>query len=378
MVSNLPVFQFSHTDYALDTQFQEQLEDANPEWLMKAMLATLPDVVLILNKERRVVFANGRSGAMFGLASLDQVLGKRIGDLLQCSHTNEGPSGCGSTHFCRGCGAMRAVIGALNGRAMVQDYAVSDDSSRAFDLRVWTSPVSIGGQRFCAFAAKDIGDEKRRHILERVFFNDLIKTAEAVTAYAEMIDLNAESTADLSGPLTAAAQQLVSQIDFQRLFLAAERGELQLAVQPIDVNEFVAEIASRCACSSLAEDRHIRVVTPALSACMNTDLALLEFVVESMLKNALEASEPGAYVQLKCSVAGDTVTFAVHNDAFMPRAVQIQVFKRSFSTKGEGHGLGTYAMKLLSEKYLEGQIQFETSETDGTTFYATYPLDLPS
>ncbi|MBM3132840.1 MAG: ATP-binding protein, partial [Chloroflexi bacterium] len=67
------------------------------------------------------------------------------------------------------------------------------------------------------------------------------------------------------------------------------------------------------------------------------------------------------------------VRFWVHNPTFMPREAQLQVFNRSFSTKGQGRGLGTYSMKLLTERYLKGKIGFDSSETGGTTFWAWYP-----
>jgi sensor histidine kinase regulating citrate/malate metabolism len=58
----------------------------------------------------------------------------------------------------------------------------------------------------------------------------------------------------------------------------------------------------------------------------------------------------------------------------MPDDVQLQVFKRSFSTKGAGRGLGTYSMKLLSEQYLNGRIALISSPQAGTTFVARYSL----
>jgi sensor histidine kinase regulating citrate/malate metabolism len=58
----------------------------------------------------------------------------------------------------------------------------------------------------------------------------------------------------------------------------------------------------------------------------------------------------------------------VNNPTFMPRDVQLQVFKRSFSTKGTGRGIGTYSMRLLASKYLGGEVDFTTSQAEGTTF----------
>ncbi|MBK7188571.1 MAG: hypothetical protein IPH86_07860 [bacterium] len=57
----------------------------------------------------------------------------------------------------------------------------------------------------------------------------------------------------------------------------------------------------------------------------------------------------------------------------MPRTVQLQVFQRSFSTKGRDRGIGTYSIKLLTEKYLGGKASFVSDEGQGTTFSVTLP-----
>jgi sensor histidine kinase regulating citrate/malate metabolism len=77
---------------------------------------------------------------------------------------------------------------------------------------------------------------------------------------------------------------------------------------------------------------------------------------------------------MNCAVEGDSVVFSVHNPAVMPRDVQLQMFQRSFSTKGSGRGLGTYSIKLLTERYLRGSVRFESRRDYGTTFYVRYPL----
>ena len=56
---------------------------------------------------------------------------------------------------------------------------------------------------------------------------------------------------------------------------------------------------------------------------------------------------------------------------------RLQVFQRSFSTKGSGRGLGTYSMRLLTEHYLRGSVGFTSSAAEGTTFFASYPHCYP-
>jgi signal transduction histidine kinase len=95
-----------------------------------------------------------------------------------------------------------------------------------------------------------------------------------------------------------------------------------------------------------------------------------------MLKNALEASAKGDVITLSAKKLDNQIEFSVHNPSYMPRDVQLQVFKRSFSTKGASRGLGTYSMRLLSERYLKGAVSFTSFEEGGTTFTGRYPLTL--
>ena len=67
----------------------------------------------------------------------------------------------------------------------------------------------------------------------------------------------------------------------------------------------------------------------------------------------------------------------MHNAGSMPDAVRDQVFQRSFTTKpGPGRGIGTYSIKLLTERYLGGVVSFTTSPAGGTTFTVSLPGEL--
>jgi signal transduction histidine kinase len=94
-----------------------------------------------------------------------------------------------------------------------------------------------------------------------------------------------------------------------------------------------------------------------------------------MLKNALEASPDGAVVTVGVRQHGEAeIALSVHNQSFMDSTVRLQVFKRYFSTKAEGRGLGTWGMKLLAEEYLGGRVSFTTDVEAGTTFILALPL----
>ncbi len=63
----------------------------------------------------------------------------------------------------------------------------------------------------------------------------------------------------------------------------------------------------------------------------------------------------------------------------IPERTVPRIFERYFSTKaGDGRGLGTFAMKLLGETLLQGEVTFSTSKRDGTVFRIRHPRRLSS
>ncbi|NMC40146.1 MAG: ATP-binding protein, partial [Bacteroidales bacterium] len=83
----------------------------------------------------------------------------------------------------------------------------------------------------------------------------------------------------------------------------------------------------------------------------------------------------GETVTISFRTAEDTIIFMVHNPGYIPRDIQLQIFKRSFSTKDPSRGLGTYSVKLLTEHYLKGKVSFCSDPVNGTIFSITLPLN---
>lgn len=88
----------------------------------------------------------------------------------------------------------------------------------------------------------------------------------------------------------------------------------------------------------------------------------------------LPASGDFDVVSLYSRKLDNDVEFAVHNNGVMPEDMQLQIFQRSFSTKGSNRGIGTYSIKLFTERYLKGKVWFTSEKDEGTTFYVRYSL----
>jgi signal transduction histidine kinase len=348
--------------------------------LIGELLNSVLNYILILNEQRQIVFASKNVQELVPDADLQDLLGKRPGEALGCTHPDN-RSGCGTTSFCSECGAVKAILASLAGRKDCQEcrmVRVFRSEEESLDLLVAGTPLTVEGETFSLVAITDISHEKRRRALERIFFHDVINSAGGLEG--RVLQLDQEAPPELHGQmeyLRAGVHDVLEEILAQRDLVAAENNELPVDPWPLKCRETLERVLRLYAKHPVAEDRVLRLAPESAAVEITSDLRLLRRVVGNLIKNALEATPPGQTVTAGCAEEGDAVRFWVHNPAFMPPPVQLQVFNRSFSTKGSGRGLGTYSVKLLTERYLKGKAGFTTSEKDGTTFFVVLPKNLP-
>jgi signal transduction histidine kinase len=141
----------------------------------------------------------------------------------------------------------------------------------------------------------------------------------------------------------------------------------------LESKAFLFSAVSKIKFHETASGKKIIIDSDSVDAQFSSDKILLQRVLINILKNALEATARGGIVTIGCALSENGIKFLVHNDGFIPRDVQLQIFQRSYSTKGSGRGMGTYSIKLLTEKYLGGKVGFTTDEKEGTVFCAELP-----
>jgi hypothetical protein len=350
----------------------------------RRLLDDLPFIALVVNAYRQIVYANRAAAAMLGVSSAEFALGRRFGEAIACRHSRDLESGCGTTEYCLTCGAATALLATetTDAPASRECRIASLTLGRDLDLRVWTRRFQAASETFTLVTLMDIGGEKRRVALERVFFHDVLNTAAAirglVAMLADPVGADAGGDAWLLAMLDHMSAQLVEDVEAQRDLLAVERGDLKPTPELVRTRELSQSIVDTFARHELTAGRTLAVAADAEDLAMATDARLLRRVLTNMVKNALEGCPAGGTVTLTVTRdrAANRVRFGVHNPSAMPPDVQRQVFQRSFSTKGAGRGLGTYSMKLLTERYLQGHIAFRSTPETGTTFIADYPAQI--
>jgi nitrogen fixation/metabolism regulation signal transduction histidine kinase len=362
----------------LDRQYEIITSQQIPQ-----LLDTIPIIVMVLNKNRQVVFGNRMFLQTVNALDVRDMIGKRPGEAFGCVHSDLTPGGCGTTEFCVECGAVASMLRGLRGEWNVMECNINrkigaGGCQESMDLRVCSAPYMVAGERFVVFSITDVSHEKRRHVLERIFFHDILNTLGGMKGILEFIKDEAPASIKEDAELVHdALGVLADEIVSQKQLLAAESNELE--VNPIDLNSLeILEILHRTFRNSdEARKLHLAVDAAAQQTAFRSDYSLLRRVLGNMVKNALEASAPGETVTLGASVVGERVIFSVHNPGFIPRKVQLHLFSRSYSTKGTGRGLGTYSMKLLTERSLGGSVSYATSQEEGTTFFVSLPLAGP-
>lgn len=373
----LPDTFFASPERASAEEIDAQRDSLLTYPLLRELLDASPAVAVLLNPQRQIVLANRYFTDMMGLPDDQILVGKRPGEALECVHSDEMTGGCGTSETCRTCGAALAILGSQAGKRQQRECRVTrrgETGMEALDFEVFAQPLCLGRYTLTLFMLTDISHQKRRRVLERLFLHDILNTAGGLRNFLQLLreDPNAadRTTLDL---ILETAEVLIKEIEAHRMIMAAEANDLKVQPSPLATRDFLAGVVARRARANEAKGRRVTLDPDTANLEITTDHTLLGRVLGNLIKNALEAVPEGAEVTAGCRRDGEGVLFSVHNPGAMPRDVQLQVFSRSFTTKGAGRGLGTYSVKLFSEKFLGGKVSFTSDERDGTLFSVWLP-----
>jgi K+-sensing histidine kinase KdpD len=335
------------------------------------LIGALSQILVVLNKERQIVYANKLYYDFCGVPLTQSIIGKRPGEAINCMHAFLTRAGCGSTQFCKTCGAANAIMESHKGMQSIKECRILTQTLESKNILVTSTPYDYLGERFTIFALTDISVKKKAETMERLFFHDILNSASGISGLSSMLKElhDPEEITDIANIINRAANNLVEEIHAQRQLSEAERGDLNPDFKAVSSMEVLKDLKDLFSLQALAADKSILIVETSEDHLVNTDPVLLRRVLGNMVKNAIEVYNPKTIITLNCRAIDRSIRFSVHNPAAIDENVQLQLFKRSFTTKGIGRGLGTYSMKLLGEKYLKGKVGFESTKQTGTTFF---------
>lgn len=162
--------------------------------------------------------------------------------------------------------------------------------------------------------------------------------------------------------------------------LEVERGLLRLNPEPIDVDGFVAAIATEFKSQAKLKRLAFRVsVAPGLPM-VYADKLKLHYVFSKFLHNAMSYTHEGGRISLRAERQGPQVRFEVHDSGVgIPPDEQRRIFSKFFRASNanlmqpNASGVGLFVTKNLVEAH-GGTVGFSSIEGRGTVFHFTLPV----
>lgn len=352
-------------------------KEAFADPIVNVLLDAVNGYLLIVDQHRQAIACNADLLQALGLHSGDKLVGLRQGELLHCQNVKDGPGGCGTSQQCRHCGALLTLLSSMDtGKTTEGECTLSlerDGSIQEIHFEVRCTPLTLGNEHVTAMVLLDDTDNRRIAVLDQLFFHDIKNILQALMGYGELIDR--ENAEEAARKILSLSNQVNEQLDEQYFLKKAERGEIAVNPVLVDAAELLSRIGMVFEVHAVAEGK--RLSTKMLSEDIHfvSDSRLLTRVVVNMVKNAFEAVPQGHEVIVRFERIQGKPRFSVWNPGAIPIALRAKIFKESFTTKKSefDRGLGTRSIKLFGERYLGGNVEFSTSEEDGTTFFITLP-----
>ena len=365
---------FASASRSTDDEILKENEHLSSQVLFNEIFGAMGGMNAVIDNNRQIVYANNEFLALFGLNTVEPILGKRPGEVISCLHSGELPAGCGTSLACTYCGAVNAILESqITGMKSIKESHIStiaDEKLKSWDLKITSSPIELEGSIYYIFTVQDISDEKRRKALEGIFFHDLLNSAGGLNGLLSILKKGTkpEETPELISLSEEASRDILEEIIIHRQIRAAEDGDLLVKTEMINSIELLESTVSKIRSHEVGQNRKVIIHDRSVNIDFKTDKILIRRVITNLIKNALEATGLNGSVEVGAKHEADKILLWVRNEGVIRMDVQMQLFQRSFSTKAKNRGIGTYSIKLLTENYLNGKVSFVSNEKEGTIF----------
>ena len=166
-------------------------------------------------------------------------------------------------------------------------------------------------------------------------------------------------------------------------FSLAVRGELSLKLSTADLSAMIKQIKTTYLSRSQAKNIHFNVQIPDQPLFVQMDEEKIMWVIDQLLDNAIKFTPSGGNVCISAEAAEGFVKVSVDDTGIgIPQEKIDEIFQLFHQLDGsntrryQGTGLGLAFVYRILDAH-GSQILVDSSLTDGTTFYFSFPLVEP-
>lgn len=357
----------------LAKEFQLMLEKSAAERdEIQAVLASLSDAVIVIDRQGRVILFNSAAERAFGVAQA-VVLGR---PLLEAARNHE---------------LWEAFTAALNGEAARREVRLYAPQERVFAVRV--APVrrasgEIGG------AVGVLDDVTELRGLERMRSEFVANVSHELKTPVTSIKGFAETLLDGALAETGTARRFVEIIDRESARLGRlvddllelsriESQRVELRLEPVSLAELAAETVAFYLPTAAQRQVVVETKVPGELSRVLADRELLEHVLRNLVDNAVKYTPPGGRVWVSAAEDAGTVSVSVSDTGHgIPPEHLSRLFERFYrvdkarSREVGGTGLGLSIVKHVVERH-GGRVTVESTVGEGSTFTVSLPKNPP-
>ena len=254
------------------------------------------------------------------------------------------------------------------------------------DVEAYTSPIVYEKENLIMSSIHDVSELRRleqiKEDVEGIIRHDLRAPLSGIINIPALLKDDENLTPDQRHMLMmieSSGKKMLSQINSSLELYKIESGTYRLNAKVCDPLKLVRE-STNLLTNSLRVNPELVIIrehsaqTGERILKLKTDELLLDIILMNLLRNALEASDPGEQMFIDLSEDGENFTITISNARPVPMEIR-ETFFEKFATAGKQHGtgLGTYSAAIMT-RAIGGTIEMETMEETGTRVTVRIPI----
>lgn len=287
---------------------------------------------------------------------------------------------------------IKDVVLTTSHQKISRDYRiVYKDNSKA-NLYISIAPVQLGyGKSFTkgfVLVLRDITREKsleeERDEFVSVISHELrtpIAIAEGEVSNAALFAEKCSAKPDIAAAIENAHKQIMFLSDMVNdlaTLSRAERGDLEVDVENIDVKEFISELSSHYAPSAKKKGLALETSVEESLNGLNSSRLYVKEILQNFITNSIKYTETGS-VKIVAKKASGGAIFEVSDTGIgISKSDKEKVFDKFFRSEdyrtraSSGSGLGLYVTMKLA-RLIHAKIEVRSELDKGSTFIITVP-----